>query len=51
MIYLAFALFIGDLLLAYTLLVERQQHRLTRAALRYWRKYSVMPAVSREQMP
>jgi len=50
-IYLAFAFFVCDLLLAYALLVERQKHHLTRAALRYWRKYSVMPAVRKEQMP
>ena len=31
--------------------IEKQEHHLTRAALRYWRKYSVMPAVRKEQMP
>ncbi len=51
MIYLAFALFVCDLLLAYALLVERQKHHLTRAALRYWRKYSIMPGPQKEQMP
>ena len=31
--------------------LEKQEHALTRAALRYWRKYSIMPAVRKEQMP
>ena len=52
MIYLcAFAMFVIDLVLLDRWLVERQKHHLTRAALRYWRKYRVMPAVRKEQMP
>ena len=51
MIYLAFFLFVGDVVLAYALLVERQRHHLTRAALRHWRTYSIMPVVRKEQMP
>jgi hypothetical protein len=50
-IYLAFAFFILDLVLLDRWMVERRHHHLTRAALRYWRKHSIMPAASREQMP
>lgn len=51
MIYLAFAFFVLDLVLLDRWMVERRHHHLTRAALRYWRKHSIMPAASREQMP
>lgn len=39
MIYLAFLLFVGDVVLLYHLKRERERHELTKRTLRWWRKY------------
>jgi hypothetical protein len=39
MIYLAFLLFVGDVVLLYHLKHERERHELTKRTLRWWRKY------------
>jgi putative copper export protein len=39
MIYLAFVLFVGDVVLLYHLKRERERHELTKRTLRWWRKY------------